>query len=57
MTNEAEGTPRRRPPTIDLTATEVAAEQAAGAAGDDKPPRPARVEVFDSGVCGHRSLI
>jgi hypothetical protein len=36
MTNEADSTPRRRPPTIDLTATEVAAEQPAGATGAEQ---------------------
>lgn len=40
MTNEAEGTPRRRPPTIDLTATEVAAERAAGASGAEQTAAP-----------------
>jgi hypothetical protein len=36
MTNEADSTPRRRPPTIDLTATEVAAGQPAGATGEEQ---------------------
>lgn len=35
MTSEPDSTPRRRPPTIDLTATEVAADKPAG--GDDQP--------------------
>ena len=33
MTSEPDSTPRRRPPTIDLTATEVDAEKPAAAAG------------------------
>lgn len=38
MTSEADSTPRRRPPTIDLQATEVESEKRAGQqAGDDAP--------------------
>ena len=46
MTNEAEGTPRRRPPTIDLTATEVGAEQAAGASGAEPTGAPSAGRTF-----------
>jgi len=49
MTNEAEGTPRRRPPTIDLTATEVAAEQPAGATGEEQTAAPGAARWFDLG--------
>jgi hypothetical protein len=49
MTNEAEGTPRRRPPTIDLTATEVAAEQPAGASGAEQTAAPGARRGFDFG--------
>jgi hypothetical protein len=41
MTSESDSTPRRRPPTIDLTATEVGPEkpaEAEAAAKDDTPP-------------------
>ena len=40
MTSEPDSTPRRRPPTIDLTATEVDAEKPA--AGDHTNGRAAR---------------
>jgi hypothetical protein len=49
MTNEAEGTPRRRPPTIDLTATEVAAERPAGATGAEQTAAPGAGRGFQFG--------
>ena len=33
MTSESDSTPRRRPPTIDLTATEIETERPAAEAG------------------------
>jgi hypothetical protein len=47
MTNEAEGTPRRRPPTIDLTATEVAAERPEGASGAEQTAAPGAARWFN----------
>jgi len=41
MTSEPDSTPRRRPPTIDLTATEVAAEKPAAAQGPSQEPAAA----------------
>ncbi len=49
MTNEAEGTARRRPPTIDLTATAVAAEQPAGASGAEQTAAPGAGREFHFG--------
>jgi hypothetical protein len=42
MTSESESTPRRRPPTIDLTATEIETERPDAAASHQEPP------AFDS---------
>ena len=41
MTSEPDSTPRRRPPTIDLTATEVDAEKPAAAQGPSQEPAAA----------------
>jgi hypothetical protein len=49
MTSEADSTPRRRPPTIDLTATEVAAEQPAGATGAEQNAAPGAGRRFHFG--------
>ncbi len=38
MTSEPENAPRRRPPTIDLTAREVASEKPAAKGGGEEPP-------------------
>jgi hypothetical protein len=47
MTSESESTPRRRPPTIDLTATEIETESPAAAAGH------AENSAFDSAGPDH----
>jgi len=49
MTSEPDSTPRRRPPTIDLTATEVAADKPA--AGNDPTAEGARTD----GASGQQS--
>jgi hypothetical protein len=49
MTSEPDSTPRRRPPTIDLTATEVAADKSA--AGND----PAAEDAQTDGAAGQPS--
>ena len=49
MTSEPDSTPRRRPPTIDLTATEVAADRPA--AGNDPAAEGARTD----GAAGQQS--
>ena len=52
MTSDTDSTPRRRPPTIDLTATEVEAEKpAASEKAGEKPP----TEPSDDGVAAKES--
>ncbi len=54
MTSESDNTPRRRPPTIDLTATEIETERPAAAASRDAPsstsatPEPRKNATWES---------
>jgi hypothetical protein len=48
MTSESDGTPRRRPPTIDLTATEVETERPAAEAGVGESAAPGGNRPDDS---------
>lgn len=61
--SEPDDKPRRRPPTIDLTATEVEAERAAGAGEASEPPSagtppsPDRVRPYAIGAFGGAILV
>ena len=55
MTSEPDSTPRRRPPTIDLTATEVEAEKPAAAPQPGPPRRPQTDARSDAGQQESRS--
>jgi hypothetical protein len=57
MTSEPDNTPRRRPPTIDLTATEVDAEKSAAAQEPSQDPakEPAAANAPSEGLSGQQS--
>ncbi|HMG78426.1 MAG TPA: hypothetical protein VK591_07070 [Xanthobacteraceae bacterium] len=57
MTSEPDSTPRRRPPTIDLTATEVDAEKPAAAQEPSQEPakEPAAADAPSDGSSGQQS--
>jgi hypothetical protein len=53
--NEPDSTPRRRPPTIDLTAKEVEAEQQSGATGNSAAAGAAKEAAAEQGERGERT--